>query len=82
MKTSAAFTLSLALLAFAQTAPAYPLDAAEETGITRLDGYRLIQSILLERGRLKPGAMLNSDQIQLRLGEYSGGDLRCLIHGW
>jgi hypothetical protein len=52
------------------TAPAgaYPLDAAQRTGITRLEGYRLVQQGKARGGiRVPPGALLNSDQIQLRL---------------
>jgi len=67
MKTTAIFLLVCIPATLAFRASAYPLDAGEETGITRLDGYQLIRSILLERGRLKPGSLLAADDINLRL---------------
>jgi len=46
---------------------AYPLDASEETGMARLEGYRLAQQGAV-RGRILPsGALLPSERIQLRL---------------
>jgi hypothetical protein len=55
------------LCLWGESATAYPLDASAETGITRLEAYQMAESILLERGALKPGSLLSSDQIKLRL---------------
>lgn len=71
MKRTTLLLLSAALLGGSPTASAYPLDATPETGITRLEGYTLIQSILLDRGRLKPGSLLTTDQVQLELADGS-----------
>jgi hypothetical protein len=46
---------------------AYPIDAYEETGIARLEGFRLASEGKVAGNRLPPGALLNSEQIQLRL---------------
>jgi len=46
---------------------AFPLDGAQETGITRLEGYRLAQQGKVAGNRLFKGAQLSSDQIELRL---------------
>ena len=48
-------------------AGAYPLDAAEETGIERLQGYRLANEGKIAGSRLHPGALLDREQIRLRL---------------
>lgn len=48
-------------------AGAYPIDAYPETGIARLEGYRLAQEGKVRGNRLPPGARLSSMQIQLRL---------------
>jgi len=42
MKKAAAPILAVFHFAWVLTAQAYPLDAAEETGINRLTGYQLI----------------------------------------
>ena len=46
---------------------AYPLDGDAETGITRLEGFRLAQEGKVPKNKLPPGALLKSEQIQLRL---------------
>lgn len=48
-------------------ANAFPIDAAGETGIMRLEGYRLAQLGKVPGNRLPRGARLKSAQIQLRL---------------
>jgi hypothetical protein len=58
---------TLAALTALSSASAYPLDAANQTGIERLEAYRLAQVPLLDRGTLKPGSLLESDQIVLAL---------------
>jgi len=51
------------------TAVAYPLDAAEETGIERLTGYRLANEGKIPGNRIHPGALLDREQIRLRLAD-------------
>lgn len=46
---------------------AFPLDGAAQTGIERLQGYRLAQQGKVAGNRLYKGAQLSSDQIGLRL---------------
>jgi hypothetical protein len=69
MKKSAILVLALLLGVRSDPASAYPLDAADETGINRLEAYHMAQAILLERGTLPPGALLPSDQIRLRIDD-------------
>ena len=45
----------------------YPLDGDRYTGIDRLEGYRLVQEGKIRGRRLPPGAMLKTDQVDLRL---------------
>ncbi|MGB5540469.1 MAG: serine hydrolase [Gammaproteobacteria bacterium] len=53
---------------------AYPVDGYAETGIARLEGYRLASEGKVAGNRLQPGALLNTGQIQLRLQQQA--DLR------
>ena len=46
---------------------AFPLDGADETGIARLEGYRLAQQGKVAGNRLFKGAQMPSNQIELRL---------------
>ena len=46
---------------------AYPIDGYPETGIARLEGYRLAAEGKVAGNRLQPGALLNTDHIQLRM---------------
>jgi len=46
---------------------AYPIDGYAETGIARLEGFRLAKEGKIAGNRLQPGAQLNTDQIRLRL---------------
>ncbi len=45
----------------------YPLDDVDQTGIARLEGYRLIQQEKIQGHKLPPGALLSSAQIRLQL---------------
>jgi hypothetical protein len=54
---------------------AYPLDAYEATGIARLEGYRLAQEGRVIGRQLPEGALLNSDQIVLRLTDQPNFEL-------
>ena len=47
----------------------YPLDGDSHTGITRLEGYRLVQAGKVRGLKLVKGANLNLEQINLRLQE-------------
>ena len=46
---------------------AYPLDGDRHTGITRLEGYRLVQEGKIHGLHLKKGALLKTEQVDLRL---------------
>jgi len=60
--------LAVALLATCTgQALAYPIDGFAETGIARLEGYRLAKEGKVAGNRLQPGALLNTDQVRLRL---------------
>lgn len=59
----------LLLLLFCGSGWSYPLDAAKQTGILRLDGYRLSQEGKVNGRKLFPGALLSSSQIKLHLTE-------------
>lgn len=63
----------LVLLILACSAPGwgYPLDAAKETGIQRLEGYRLIQQGEVTGRKLSTGALLPGQQIELHLLEQT-----------
>ncbi|GBC60432.1 hypothetical protein DENIS_1384 [Desulfonema ishimotonii] len=62
-----------ALLLTVTSVRAYPLDGLSHTGIARLEGYRLAQEGKARARRQPPGALLNLDQVDLRLQEY--GDM-------
>ena len=51
------------------SAGAYPLDGFEYTGIARLEGYQLAQEGGVRGRRLPAGAMLQMNQVNLRLRE-------------
>jgi len=55
-------------------AHAFPLDGADATGISRLEGYRLAQQGKVAGNRLPLGALLGQAQVRLHPG-ISGGDL-------
>ena len=59
--------LLLLLLGLPALADAFPLDGAAETGIMRLEGYRLAQQGKVADNRLFSGAQLPSERIGLRL---------------
>ena len=58
---------TLALLASISILMAYPLDGYEETGIRRVEGARLANEGLAIGGFQPPGAMLTTEQVDLRL---------------
>lgn len=63
--TSAFIVLSLVSIAI--TVMAYPLDGYEETGIRRVEGARLANEGLAIGGFQPPGAMLTTEQVDIRL---------------
>ncbi|MBW2543806.1 MAG: hypothetical protein JRF15_17130 [Deltaproteobacteria bacterium] len=67
MKTPILILSAFALVALAPLAFGYPLDAYEETGMLRLEAYRLAQTGKVKGRLLPPGGRLDSEAIQLRL---------------
>jgi len=59
--------LAIALLGSIGALMAYPLDGYEETGIRRVEGARLANEGLAIGGFQLPGALLTTDQVDLRL---------------
>lgn len=56
-----------ALLVTATSAVAYPLDGYEDTGIRRVEGARLASEGLIKGSAQPAGALLTTDQVDLRL---------------
>ena len=67
MKISTLTACAFALFTFPQLALGYPLDAYEQTGILRLEAYRLAQTGKVRGRLLPPGARLKGEDIRLRL---------------
>ncbi|MBW2578217.1 MAG: hypothetical protein JRE38_09140, partial [Deltaproteobacteria bacterium] len=67
MKSSILVLSAFALVALPQLAFGYPLDAYEETGMLRLEAYRLAQTGKVKGRLLPPGGQLKSEDIELRL---------------
>ena len=70
MKISNKFSSALIIFTMAATAitvMAYPLDGYEETGIRRVEGSRLANEGLATGGSQPPGAMLTTEQVDIRL---------------
>ena len=61
--------LLLALMSWPATAWSYPLDGYPYTGILRLEGFRLAQEGKVRGIKIPAGARLDSDQVDLRLGD-------------
>lgn len=61
------YLLFIPLLLNAVVAYAYPLDGDQHTGITRLEGYRLVQENKIDGQHLEKGALLKTEQVDLRL---------------
>lgn len=71
MKRAMVLSLLLgAAMAAAPPASGYPLDGYPETGIARLEAYRLAREILLARGRLTPGGLLSAAEVDIRLAGH------------
>ena len=69
MTQAYSYIMFICLLARASAAFAYPLDGESYTGISRLEGYRLVQEGKIRGRHLKKGALLNIKQVDLRLQE-------------
>jgi hypothetical protein len=69
-----ALALGVALGA-AVPAGAYPLDGFRETGISRLEAYRLAQDHLLKSHGLYDGSLLPTRQVKLRLSDQPDFEL-------
>ncbi len=61
------YVFMLVLLFMPAGLMAFPLDGANETGIARLEGYRLAQVGEVAGNRLPHGALLDMDRVVLRL---------------
>jgi hypothetical protein len=59
--------LALCLICIPALLQAYPLDGYEETGIRRVEGARLAHEGLAEGGKQPNGALLTTEQVDLRL---------------
>ncbi len=68
--TIASCTASMLAALITSPALGYPLDGADDTGILRLEAYRLAQTGKIRGRLLPPGARLPGDTIQLRLSEF------------
>jgi len=71
MKWNLTLALALIIRLVGPPAGAYPLDSAEDTGITRLEAYRLAATHAMKGRFLPTGALLRSRSIRLRLLEHS-----------
>jgi len=67
LKVSLLGACACVLAALPRLALGYPLDAYEQTGILRLEAYRLAQTGKVIGRLLPPGARLSIDDIQLKL---------------
>ncbi|MEE4263526.1 MAG: serine hydrolase [Desulfobacteraceae bacterium] len=69
MKLSVKAGLFCILMAWAGQGWSYPLDGYPYTGILRLEGFRLAHKSQVQGIKIHAGAGLDSDQVDLRLGE-------------
>ena len=75
MKISGILTAAAIAALAPLTAQAYPLDGYEDTGIRRVEGARLAHEGLAEGDKQPPGALLTTDQVDLRLLGHPGLEL-------
>ena len=54
---------------------AYPIDGYADTGIRRVEGARLANEGLVKGGKQPPGALLTTEQVDLRLLNHKDLDL-------
>ena len=67
LPTLSAALITVPLLATSLTSVAYPLDGYEDTGIRRVEGARLATEGLVKGSAQPAGALLTTDQVDLRL---------------
>ena len=67
LPTLSAALITVPLLATSLTSVAYPLDGYEDTGIRRVEGARLATEGLVKGSAQPAGALLITDQVDLRL---------------
>ena len=72
MKIALRLAILLVFLAGSAAVMAYPLDGYEETGIRRVEGSRLATEGLALGGIQPPGALLTTEQVDLRLLDRPG----------
>jgi len=70
MKSFIKFGFLAVFLIWVQNGWSYPLDGYPATGILRLEGFRLAQQGKAGGIRLPAGALLQKDQVELRLTDY------------
>jgi len=56
-------------------AHAYPIDGYPDTGIRRVEGARMAQEGLIGGSKQPPGALLTTDQVDLRLVDHKALEL-------
>ena len=72
IRYTVAFLITLLL---SPLAGAYPLDGYQETGIRRVEGARLANEGVISGRKQPAGALLSTDEVDLRLLEYRDMDL-------
>ena len=70
-----AATVFLISLLLSSLAGAYPLDGYRETGIRRVEGARLANEGIIPGRKQPAGALLSTDEVDLRLLDYRDMDL-------
>ena len=75
MKTLAFSVVLTTLLSLTSLANAYPLDGYGDTGIRRVEGFRLMTAGQIKGRKQPPGARLNTAQVDLRLLDRKAMDL-------
>lgn len=67
--------LLITTLLLPSLAAAYPLDGYEDTGIRRVEGFRLMTEGKIKGSKQPPGARLNTEQVDLRLLDHKSMQL-------
>ena len=67
--------LAVAVLIAAGAVHGYPLDGYEDTGIRRVEGARLAHEGVIRDLRQPPGALLSTEQVDLRLTDHPALEL-------
>ena len=72
IRVTFAFLITLLLPSLAA---AYPLDGYKETGIRRVEGARMANEGIISGRKQPAGALLSTDEVDLRLLDYQGMEL-------